>query len=124
MSVSLSHKQQISANQEMAKHLKTLHADSVLGSASRQWCMTLYFYMAVHHVEEQLQNKMFSPSSSHAVRKKNIRHVWGTAQSDAVLGYMDLETHSRETRYDGMVPTDQDLADAESQLNDVLTCLV
>ncbi len=86
--------------------------------------MTCYFYVAVHHIDEQLQQKGYGPSGNHSARKKNPRHIWNPSRPNAVKAYMDLETRSRETRYDGIVPTDQELTDAESQLNEVLTDLV
>lgn len=86
--------------------------------------MTLYFYAAVHHVEEQLQKKLYPPSSSHQTRKRNLRNVWNPTQPNAVLAHMDLETHSREARYEKIVPTDQELKDAEAQLQEVLTNLI
>ena len=119
-----SHAQQQQSNQTLAKHLATLHPDATLGDVSRQWRMTLYFYAAVHHVEEQLQKKLYPPSSSHQTRKRNLRNVWNPTQPNAVLAYMDLETHSREARYEKMVPTDQELTDAEAQSQEVLTNLI
>ncbi len=118
-----SHAQQQQSNQALAKHLETLHTDANLGDVSRQWRMTLYFYAAVHHVEEQLQKKLYPPSSTHQVRKRNLRNVWNQTQPKAVLAYMDLEIHSRETRYEKMIPTDQELTDAETQLQEVLANL-
>ncbi len=100
----ISHAQQQQSNQALANHLATLHPDAPLGDVSRQWRMTLYFYVAVHHVEEQLQKKLYPPSSSHQTRKRNLRNVWNPTQPNAVLAYMDFQTHSREARYEKMSP--------------------
>ncbi len=124
MSSLLSHAAQITANQDMAKHLESLHTDATLGDGSRQWRMTCYFYAAAHHVEEQLQKHGYGPSGNHSARKKNLRHVWHASRPNAVKAYMDLETRSRETRYDGIVPTDPELSDAQRQLNEVLADLI
>lgn len=75
-------------------------------------------------MEEQLYRKMYPSAPTHAVRKKNLRNVGGQSQANAVLAYMDLETTSREVRYDRVVPTDQDLLDAESLLSEVVMHLV
>lgn len=124
MSFVASHRQQEKMNQALASLLIRFHEDATFGDASRQWRMVVYFYAAVHHVEDQLQRKLYPPSVSHAVRKKNLRNVWGLSQPNVVLAYMDLETGSRDCRYDLRVPTDQELADAEAQLSGVLTHLV
>lgn len=62
MKTSLSHSNQVTANDQLAQHLETLHSDSKLGNASRQWHITLLFYAAVHWVDEQLQQKRYPPS--------------------------------------------------------------
>lgn len=61
MSRSLSHSDQVTANDQLAQHLELLHADPELGNASRHWHTTLLFYAAVHWVEEQLQQKNILP---------------------------------------------------------------
>jgi len=86
--------------------------------------MTCYFYAAVHHVEEQLKQKRYGLVGNHSARKKNLRHVWNASQPNTIKAYMDLEMRSRETRYDGIVPTGQELTNPESQLNEVLPNLV
>lgn len=80
----LSHPNQRKANEALAAHLAGLHADSTLGDVSRQWQLTLYFYQAVHQVEEQLEKKGYSPSHSHAKRNKTLVHVWNGSHPIAV----------------------------------------
>lgn len=123
MKTSLSHSNQVTANDQLAQHLETLHSDSTLGNASRQWHITLLFYAAVHWVEEQLQQKQYPPSFDHQTRKKRLRQVWSSHRT-AIRAYLQLEHFSRQARYDGWIPTDQDLKDAQNYLNLVKTTIV
>lgn len=79
-----SHTVQAQSNQARAQHLAALHIDPAFGKqASRQWRMTLHFYIAVHHVEKQLQKNLYSPSTTHQIRKRNLRNRWHYTQPDA-----------------------------------------
>ncbi len=124
MSSRLSNSQQVFANQDLVTHLALLHDDAQLGDVSRQWRMTLYFYVAVHHVEEQFRLKHYSVSKNHKNRNFKIRNLWDASQRAAVKSYMDLYTQSKRTRYQGVVPSDAELTDAETALLDVMTNLV
>lgn len=123
MKTPVPHADQVTANDQLAQHLETLHADPTLGNASRQWHITLLFYAAVHWVEEQLQQKQYPPSFDHQTRKKRLRQVW-SAHKPAIRAYLQLEHFSRQARYDGWIPTDQDLKDAKNYLNLVKTTIV
>lgn len=123
MKTPLPHADQVTANDQLAQHLETLHADPTLGNASRQWHITLLFYAAVHWVEEQLQQKQYPPSFDHQTRKKRLRQVW-SSHKPAIRAYLQLEHFSRQARYDGWIPTDQDLKDAKNYLNLVKTTIV
>ncbi|WP_171822591.1 hypothetical protein [Sulfobacillus thermosulfidooxidans] len=48
MGTRTSHATQVTANEQLAQHLATLHSDPQCGEASRPWQMTLMFYAAVH----------------------------------------------------------------------------
>lgn len=123
MKTPLPHADQVTANDQLDQHLETLHADPALGNAHRQWHITLLFYTAVHWVEEQLQQKQYPPSFDHRTRKIRLRQVWSSHKT-AIRAYLLLERFSRQARYDGWIPTDQDLKDAKNYLNLVKTTIV
>lgn len=123
MKTPLPHADQVTANDQLAQHLEALHSDLILGNASRQWHITLLFYAAVHWVEEQLQQKKYPPSFDHQTRKKRLRQVWSSHKT-AIRAYLQLEHFSRQARYDGWIPTDQDLKDAKNYLKQVKTDIV
>ena len=122
MSRPLSHSDQVTANDQLAQHLELLYADPELGNASRQWHTTLLFYAAVHWVEEQLQQKKYPPSLDHQMRKRRLRQVW-PGKKTAIRAYLQLEHFSRQARYEGWIPTDQDLQDAKNYLQHVRTAI-
>ncbi len=121
MSSRLSHAAQLVANQALAQRLTTVAQDPALADVSRQWRVTLYFYAAVHDVELQLQAKHYPASVTHQIRKQRLRQVWGRTAQAALAAYLDLEYASRRTRYEGWVPSDQELTDAEDNLAQVLS---
>ncbi|WP_020375454.1 hypothetical protein [Sulfobacillus thermosulfidooxidans] len=119
----LSHADQVIANNQLAQHLEILHVAFVLGHVSRQWFITLLFYESVHWVEDQLQQKKYPPSFDHRTRKKRLRQVWFSHKT-AIRAYLLLEHFSRQARYDGWIPTDQDLLDAQAYLQHVKTFII
>ncbi|WP_053961242.1 hypothetical protein [Sulfobacillus thermosulfidooxidans] len=123
MSTRASHATQVTANEQLAQHLATLHSDPQLGDTSRQWQMTLLFYAAVHWVEHQFQHKSYPASFDHQTRKKRLRQIW-VSQKPAIRAYLLLEHFSRRARYEGWIPTDADLQDAQHYLTHVKTSLI
>jgi hypothetical protein len=105
----------------LAQHLTTVAQDPALADVSRQWRVTLDFYGAVHHVERQRQTKLYPASVTHQVRKQRLRQVWGKTAQAALTAYLDLEHASRQARYEGWIPWDQEVGDAENNLSQILT---
>ena len=119
----LPHSDQVTINDQLAQHLETLHSDLNLGKASRQCHMTVLFYAAVHWVEEQFQQKNTRHPS--AIRHaKSVCTKYGPTKRPAIRAYLQLEHFSRQARYDGWIPTDQDLQDAKNYLKHVKTDIV
>lgn len=85
--------------------------------------MTLMFYAAVHWVEDQFQQKSYPPSFDHQRRKRRLRQIWAS-QKMAFRAYLLLEHFSRKARYEGWIPTVQDLQDAKNYLTHVKTYLI
>jgi hypothetical protein len=121
MSLRLSHAAQLVANRTLTQHLSHSVQDPALADVCRQWQVTLYFYAAVHHVELQLQAKRYPASVTHQMRKQRMRQVWGRTALAALAAYLDLEHASRRARYDGWVPSDHELTDAETNLTQILS---
>ena len=67
--------------------------------------------------------KKYPPSFAHQTRKKRLRQVWSSHKT-AIRAYLQLEHFSRQARYDGWIPTDQDLKDAKNYLKQVKTDIV
>ncbi len=59
--------------------------------------------------------KKYPPSFSHQARKKRLRQVWSNKKT-AIRAYLQSEHFSRQARYDGWIPTDEDLQDAKNYL--------
>ncbi len=118
MSGTVSHSEQVSANLTMARHLHSMGADPQLGTSARQWQMTVFFYVAVHWVESQFDQRGYPESRDHQSRKQRIRQLWPTNRG-AINAYLQLEARSRRARYEGWVPSAEDINQAETRLQRV-----
>ncbi len=100
---------------QQARRNKNL-ASTLSSTTFLDWAVTIYLYAALHHVEAFFSLQGIN-SANHEERNRLVN-----AQLKPIrTAYHALRLTSRQTRYGGLVPSNQELTDAQRDYQDIKT---
>lgn len=112
MGTSLQHRTQFESNINFSESIKGLKP------MPNDWLITVYFYSALHLIEEELINRGFA-SRDHQSRNRNVR----TYLRAVARPYAALYTESRVARYECTLITQDKVDNAKRNLDRICDVL-